>query len=387
MNSELEYILGIFNRRYGKPGIVVASPGRINILGEHVDYNDGYVLPAAINLYIWGAFAPSQDGQTHIFAANLGREVSFDISQVHSFDYNDWGAYIIGVIMEMQKRGAQPGNFNLVFGGNVPLGAGLSSSAALENCVAYGLNKLFDLGFDRRDLIFISQQAEHNYANVQCGIMDQFATMFGKEDNVIFLDTQTLDYQYLPIRMKEYEFVLVNSNVKHSLVGSEYNMRRQQCQQGLEIIKKHHGRIGSFRDIEPGSLDQIKPLFDPQVYKRVKYVVEEIYRTQKAREAIIKSDWQRLGALMTETHQGLRDLYEVSCKELDFLVDTAIRHEAVIGSRMMGGGFGGCTLNLVNRKGVDDFVDFITSQYSQHFTFKADIYRVKIVDGTHEVEA
>lgn len=385
MNDGLEHILWIFERRYGEPSMVVASPGRINIIGEHVDYNDGFVMPAAINYYIWGAFSPSPDGKTHIFAANLGREISFSMDEIKDYVYADWSAYIIGVIRELQDRGAEVHNFNLVFGGNIPIGSGLSSSAALENCIAYGLNRLFDLGFDRRELIFVSQKAEHNYARVQCGIMDQFASMFGRSDKAIFLDTRTLEHEYLPLDMEQWEFVLVNSNVKHSLVESEYNIRRQQCEQGLGLVKQNFPEVKSFRDITVDMLPDIEPLLSDIVFRRVRYVVEEIDRTKRAKQAITKGDWRLLGELLTQTHEGLRDLYEVSCQELDLLVDRALRHPAMAGCRLMGGGFGGCTINLVRRDGVEDFANYIAGEYSNHYTFHADVLRLEVVDGTTEV--
>lgn len=386
MDEGLEHILWVFEKQFGEPSIVIASPGRINIIGEHVDYNDGYVLPAAIDRYIWGAFGESTDGQTHIIAANLGREIHFSMSEIKDYVYSDWNAYIIGVIRELQEQGAQIRDFNLVFGGDIPIGSGLSSSAALENCVALGLNNLFDLGLDKKDLIFISQKAEHNFAQVECGIMDQFASMFGRKDNAIFLDTQSLDYQYLSLDMKEWEFVLIDSNVKHSLVGSEYNIRRQQCNNGLDIIKRHFPQVSSFRQVSPEILCDAEPLLDKTVFQRVRFVVEEISRTQKAKQAIEQGKWQELGQLLNQTHEGLRDLYQVSCHELDFLVDKATGHSGVVGSRMMGGGFGGCTINLVRRDQTQDFVEYITEEYYRKFTFQADVYKVKIVNGTAEVE-
>ncbi len=385
MDEVLEHILWLFGSRYGEPQLVIASPGRINIIGEHVDYNDGYVMPAAIDRYIWGAFSIS-NGETHIFAANLGREISFDINQVDTCDFSGWNAYVLGVIREMQRRGVGIRNFNLVFGGNIPIGSGLSSSAALENCIAYGLSSLFDLGFDRKDLIFISQKAEHNYAGVQCGIMDQFASMFGHRNNAIFLDTKTLEYEYLELDMKEWEFVLVNSNVKHSLVSSEYNKRREQCSEGLEIVKQHFRQVQSFRDITVDMLGDIEQLISDINFKRVKYVVEEIDRTQRAKDAIKQGKWQELGQLLTKTHEGLRDLYGVSCPELDLLVDKALQHPGVTGSRMMGGGFGGCTINLVRKDQIEDFSGYIIHEFYNNFTLHADVYRLEIVDGTGVVE-
>jgi galactokinase len=286
------------------------------------------------------------------------------------------------VVDQLQKRGYQLGGFNLVIDGDVPLGAGLSSSAAVECATAYALNHIYSLGAEKLELVKAAQLAEHTFAGVLCGIMDQFASMFGKKDHVIKLDCRSLHYEYVPLDLKGYRILLLNTNVKHSLASSEYNTRREQCEQGVAWIKKHYPHVNSLREATMQMLNEHVAGRDQVIYKRCKYVVEEIERLLTGCEDLKAGNLKALGEKMFRTHEGLSKEYEVSCKELDFLVQEVKGEASVLGARMMGGGFGGCTINLVKEEHIDALVEKISKDYKAAMDLELSAYVAQIEDGT-----
>lgn len=374
-----------FNDRFGSDPILIASPGRINIIGEHTDYNDGFVFPAAINKYILSAFAKNEEDITRIYSLDLDEMLEIDLKGIKKLKPGYWGNYVIGVVHELQKMNKKLQNFNLVFGGDIPIGAGLSSSAALENSVVFGLNTLFDLKLSKAEMIQISMQAEHNFAGVKCGIMDQFSSMMGKSNQAMLLNCEDLSFEYIPIEMKDYEILLINSNVKHSLADSAYNQRRKECNEGLKILQEIFPKLTSLSQTTMEQLLSVKDELPATVYNRCLYVIEENKRVVETKKALESEDWNKVGELLFESHYGLQYLYEVSCDELDFLVELTKENNATIGSRMMGGGFGGCTLNLIKNNEVANFTKIIAEKYISKFGHEVNFYSVNISDGTHIV--
>ena len=371
-----------FEKSFGsKPQKTVLSPGRINIIGEHIDYNDGYVLPAAIDKIICFAFEKSNSKKSKIIAIDLNEEFEIDLTEEISLSDVVWTNYIRGVIKQLQDNGFSFEGFNCVFSSNIPVGSGLSSSAALECGMIFGIAALFDLKIEKVDIALLGQKAEH-WVGINCGIMDQFSSVHGLENKVIKLDCNTLDFEYHNADFKDYSLILFDSNVKHSLFTSEYNTRRIECEQGLAIIKSHFPEVKIFRDCTEEQLLSIRDKMSDTVFKRVHYVVKEINRVIKACEALDKGNIELLGQLLFETHYGLSQEYEVSCAELDMLVDTAKADDSIIGSRLMGGGFGGCTINLI-KKGQENAVKRKYSNlYLDTFGIELKFYDVKISNGT-----
>ncbi|KIO50986.1 galactokinase [Flavobacterium hibernum] len=371
-----------FEKSFGsKPQKTVLSPGRINIIGEHIDYNDGYVLPAAIDKIICFAFEKNNSKKSKIIAIDLNEEFEIDLTEEITLSDVVWTNYIRGVIKQLQDNGFLFEGFNCVFSSNIPVGSGLSSSAALECGMIFGIAALFNLEIKKVDLALLGQKAEH-WVGINCGIMDQFSSVHGLENKVIKLDCNTLDFEYHNADFKDYSLILFDSNVKHSLFTSEYNTRRIECEQGLAIIKSHFPEVKSFRDCTEEQLLSIHDKMNETVFKRVHYVVKEINRVIKACEALDKGNIELLGQLLFETHYGLSQEYEVSCAELDMLVDTAKADDSIIGSRLMGGGFGGCTINLI-KKGQENAVKRKYSNlYLDTFGIELKFYDVKISNGT-----
>lgn len=363
--------------------LLVRSPGRVNIIGEHTDYNEGFVLPAAIDKAVYVAVDKRTDDQIILHSIDFKDKFEGRVTDVQRTEKH-WANYILGVAAQMLKRGHKIGGFNLVIDGDVPLGAGLSSSAAVECATAFALNELFGLGISRKELTSIAQKAEHEFAGVMCGIMDQFASMFGKKDHVIKLDCRTLDYEYEPLKMEGYKILLLNTNVKHSLASSEYNTRRQQCEEGVALVQKHHPEVKSLRDVTPEMLEQYVKGHE-ETYRRCKYVVEENIRLLEGCEDLKRGDIKALGQKMFRTHDGLSKEYNVSCPELDFLVDAVRNNPNVLGARMMGGGFGGCTINLVKEEAIDGLVAYLSKAYSQEMGKELTPYIAQTEDGTSVV--
>ena len=368
----------------GQP-LLVRAPGRINLIGEHTDYNDGFVMPAAIDKEILFAIAPATTPESKIFSLKYEDTYTLaDVNQPQRVDAPMWANYLLGVLGKLKEEGYTFKPFNLVFGGNVPLGAGLSSSAAMECGFAYAIDAMLGLNIDKQKLIRTAQWAEHNYVGVKCGIMDQFASMMGAEGKVIMLDCRSLEFEYFPLDLKDFAIVLCNTNVKHSLVDSEYNTRRQECEAGVQVFQRHDPKVKSLRDVSPALVEQFKPVLKGKIYDRCLYITQEIERVQQASLDLQRGHIFSFGKKMYETHDGLSRLYQVSCPELDFLVNHA-RTQGVIGARMMGGGFGGCTINIVANDQVDPFIRSATEAYEHQFSLRMDAYVVRIKGGVSTV--
>ena len=367
-----------------EPQHIFLSPGRINIIGEHIDYNDGFVLPAAINKYVCIAISKSNTSKCKIIAKDINEIFQFDINDTLVPNTDMWINYILGVVQQLKDRKLNFGGFNAVFSSTVPIGAGLSSSAAVECGFAYGLNTIFNLGLSKKEIALIGQKSEHTFVGVNCGIMDQFASVFGKKNQVIKLDCNTLDYEYHKADFNEYTLLLLDSCVKHTLLTSGYNDRRNEVEQGLEIIKKQFPNVKTYRDCSEEMILSLEKELTPIIFKRCLYVVKEIQRVQDAVEALENNNLVKLGALMTQTHHGLSKSYEVSCDELDFLVDVVSKNKDVLGSRMMGGGFGGCTINLIKKDIEKELVSNISKAYHTKFGIQLKNYKIKLSKGTTE---
>ena len=363
------------------PEKIVLSPGRINIIGEHIDYNDGYVLPAAIDKIICFAFEKNNSNTSKIIAIDLGDVFEIDLTTEMELTDNVWTNYLRGVINQLKINGFKLEGFNCVFSSNIPVGSGLSSSAALECGFLYGINELFNLNIKPIDIAQMGQKAEH-WVGINCGIMDQFSSVMGLENKVIKIDCMTLEFEYHDANFSDYSLVLFDSNVKHSLMTSAYNERRQQCEEGIAIIKKNFSTINSFRDCTESQVISLKDKMSANVFKRSLFAVKEIARVIKACEALDQGNIEVLGQLMYETHEGLSADYEVSCAELDFLVNTLKEEKSVIGSRLMGGGFGGCTINLIKKGEEETIKSKLSKLYLETFGRELKIYDVKISNGT-----
>ncbi|WP_192822150.1 galactokinase [Rufibacter sp. LB8] len=374
-------IVDKFKQFYRQEPIVVRSPGRVNLIGEHTDYNEGFVLPAAVNKEIYFAIAPNGTNTMRAHAFDLEETAEFDLNNVQRSEIG-WANYLLGVVAQLQKANYDVKGFDVVFGGNVPIGAGMSSSAAVECGLAYGLNYLFAFNIEKFTLVKMAQKAEHEYALVMCGIMDQFASMFGKHNHVVKLDCRSLEYEYFPFDLADYRIVLCDTQVKHSLASSAYNTRRQECETGVALLQKHYPEVHSLRDATLEMLQAHQAEFDPVVYNRCTYVVEENLRVEQACQDLANGDMVAFGQKMYASHHGLQHQYEVSCKELDFLVDEAKKSQEVLGGRMMGGGFGGCTINLVKLAGIGTFTAQMTEAYKAQFNIDLKTYVAQIENGT-----
>ena len=375
-----EKVTSYYKQAYGNTFEFVFSPGRINLIGEHTDYNEGFVFPAAIDKGIYAALGVGNGNKSNLHALDLNDTYSFSTSVIDTETGGSWKNYILGVVAEIAKTGRHVPNFNMVFSGDVPEGSGLSSSAALENSVVFGLNSLFNLGIPKKEMIYISQKAEHNYVGVKCGIMDQYASMFGQKNNALLLDCRTITSDPFFINFENYGLLLINTNVKHNLANSAYNDRRRVCENVAQLLK-----IQALRDATIADLTAIKSNLTEDDFKKVLYVVQENERVLKAAEALKRNDIRDFGRLMFETHEGLKNQYKVSCLELDFLVDMATEEPGVIGSRMMGGGFGGCTINIVHIDRKANFINETAKAYKNRFDKECSFYDVNIGNGTHLV--
>lgn len=371
----------VFNEKFGGEGTLYASAGRINLIGEHTDYNGGFVFPGAIDKVIMADIRPNGTDKVRVFSIDIDDYAEFGLREEDA-PSQGWARYVFGICREIIKRGGKVEDFDAVFAGNVPLGAGLSSSAALESCFAFALNDLFNENtIDKFELAKIGQSTEHNYCGVNCGIMDQFASVFGREGNLMRLDCRSMEYEYFPFHPEDYLLVLVDSRVKHELKDSPYNKRRESC----ERVAKRLG-LETLRDATMQMLKEIRTDITAEDYFRAKFVIEEKDRVLAVCDALNAGDYETVGKKMYETHRGLSDDYEVSCEELDFLNDIA-RECGVTGSRIMGGGFGGCTINLVKKDLHDAFVDKAVKEFEAKYDHKPMIYDVVISDGARKIEA
>ena len=363
------------------PTIIAQSPGRINIIGEHTDYNEGFVLPAAIDKKT--VVQLKKNGYADIcrfVANNVNQSFEFNLSSFERLE-SGWENYVMGVVSELQKLGAKFTGFDCEFEGNVPIGSGMSSSAALECSLAYGLNELFELGFDKWQLIKACQMAEHHFAGIKCGIMDQFASVMGAKNQVMLLDCRSLDFEYFPLDLGDYQLLLLNTNVSHALSDSEYNTRRNECNEGVAIFQKKSPNVKSLRDVTDEILNNCSSEMSERVFRRCRHVVSENNRVLAATDALKTKDFNQLGALIYQSHHSLQHDYEVSCKELDYLVNLSKSKDYILGSRMMGGGFGGCTINIIEKSQVDSFIDEASKSYKTQFGIDLTPYSVDIEDG------
>lgn len=381
---DLKLIQDKFKTLFSKNPLLVRSPGRINLIGEHTDYNEGFVLPAAIDKEIVLAVAKNDKSFCRLYSHDFQEMAEFSLQEIKPTK-TAWANYVVGVVDQFQKAGYQLDGFDCVFGGDIPIGAGLSSSAALECGTAFALSQLFELEIEKEQLIKFAQNAEHEFAGVQCGIMDQFASIMGKENQAIRLDCRSLSFSYFPINLQNYQLILCDTQVKHSLASTEYNTRRQECEAGVKVVQGKYPEVKSLRDVSLSMLNEVKEQLDPKVWKRCSYVIEENERLLSGCEMLEKGDIAGFGQKMYGSHDGLSDKYEVSCRELDFLVDFTWDIPFVVGARMMGGGFGGCTINLLEVEKTASFKETISKAFKEQFNVELKTYEVVITDGTRRV--
>jgi galactokinase len=372
-----------FNALFGKQPLLFAAPGRVNLIGEHTDYNDGFVLPGAIDKKMYVGISRNDTRQVNLFALQYEETATLSLDDLQPRE--DWATYLAGMLFHIQKDGHKLSGVDVVIGGDVPLGGGLSSSAALCSAFGFAINEVFSLGLTRMQLALLGQRTEHSFAGVKTGIMDQFASLHGKEDHVLKLDCRTMEYEYIPFKYPDYKIVLVNTMVKHSLASSEYNTRRQECEEGVAILKKHYPEIKALRDVSIDMLDKHKEELPEIVYRRCGYVINENNRLLKGCEALQNHDLPAFGQLMYQSHEGLSKDYEVSCPELDFLAAQAREMDYVAGARMMGGGFGGCTINLVRTDAVTKFTTLMQQRYENEFGITPEVYVMQIEDGAKKI--
>ena len=377
----LEKLQNKFDLNYSEHDLkVVFSPGRINLIGEHTDYNLGYVFPAAINKGILVAIKHTTKKYSSITAIDKEEMYDFSLDTIKPLKNGGWKNYVLGVIYELLKLNFKISNVEIAFTGNVPGGAGLSSSAALENGIVFSFNELFNLGLTLKEMIFISQRAEHNFVGVKCGIMDQYASMFGKKEKALLLNCKDLTSKLIDLNLKDHELVFINTNVKHNLAESQYNKRRLSCEKVASFFK-----VASLSDLPSSILKKNKEKLNIEDYRNARYVQKENKRVIKSVKAIAQNDFHRFGKLLFKSHKGLREKYQVSCEELDFLIDRVVEIPEVIGARMMGGGFGGCTLNLV-KKGAGNIFQNLLGAYERKFHIKPTVFSVEIGNGTYLVD-
>jgi galactokinase len=373
-----------FKSLFGNDYMVYTSPGRVNLIGEHTDYNGGFVFPGAIDKGIYAVINPNGTDKVRAYSLDYSQQAEFGMNEEDA-PQESWARYIFGVCREMKKRGFEPKGFDTVFVGDVPLGAGMSSSAALESTFANALNEIFNLNIDRFELARIGQSTEHNYCGVKCGIMDQFASVFGKKGHLMRLNCATMEFEYFPFNPEGYKVVLLDTVVKHELASSAYNKRRESCENACAHIKANHPEVNFLSDATMAMLDEVKAEISEEDYMRAVYVIGEKQRVLDVCAALEKGDYETVGDRMFGTHYGMSKEYEVSCEELDFLNDIA-KQCGVTGSRVMGGGFGGCTINLVKEDLYDNFITTAKKEYLAKYNREPKVYDVVISDGARRIK-
>jgi galactokinase len=372
-----------FFKHYKKRPSVFAAPGRVNLIGEHTDYNEGFVLPGAVDKRIYVAIAKNDENVLNVYANQYDQQLSFSLQNIQPV--KGWATYLLGIIFNLQQKGSSISGIDVMIDGDVPLGAGMSSSAAVCSAFGFALNEIFELGSSRMELALLGQKTEHNFAGVQCGIMDEFASLHGKAGHLMKLDCRSLEYEYIPFDFPDHKIVLVNTMVTHSLGSTEYNVRRKQCEEGIAILKKFYPGINSLRDVSIAQLDLHKKDLPEIIFKRCSFIVSENARVLQACGFLKKNDITSFGELMFVAHEGLSKWYEVSCAASDFLIDQAKKFDGVAGARQMGGGFGGCTINIVKSDAVKGFTEFIKNAYNKQFDKMPEIYITQIEDGAKKV--
>lgn len=374
-----------FKQQFGKDPLIAAAPGRVNLIGEHTDYNEGFVLPGAIDKRIYIGLAANMRQELNMYASQYQKKFSCPINDIQPV--KGWPTYLLGMFYYLQKEGHEMGGFDILVHGDVPVGAGMSSSAAMCSAFGLALNEWCGLKLDRMSLALLGQRTEHQFAGVQCGIMDEFASLHGKSGHLMKLDCRSLEYEYIPFDFPGYKIVLLNTMVSHSLSGSEYNMRRQQCEEGVSILKNHFPSILSLRDVSLDQLTAHKNELNDVVHRRCLFILEENERLLAGCNDLASGDIQSFGRKMFQTHEGLSTLYEVSCEESDFMVSQAQLQPGVVGSRQMGGGFGGCTINIVEEQKVESFTSRMQEIYQKKFNMHAETYTMQIEDGAKIISA
>ena len=362
--------------------LVIHSPGRINIIGGHTDYNNCFVLPTAIDKKIQFKFKRNGSLNTcNIYSNNFDASLTFELNSIRKSELQ-WENYVLGVINELLALTNKLKGFDCELDSDIPIGSGISSSAALECGLAFGLNELFNLNLSKIDIVKLSQRAEHLYVGTKCGIMDQFASVMSKKDHVILLDCESLDFRHVPMNIDPYKIVLLNTNVSHNLATGEYNIRREQCERGVKIMKEKYPNINSLRDVSLSRLAEFKEDLDAKVFERCLYIIEEQQRVLDSVKALENGSLNQLGENMYETHEGLTTLFKVSCNELDFLVDFSKNYDQILGARMMGGGFGGCTINIIHQDAIENFLQQVTEAYFKKFQIALTAFEVMPSEGT-----
>jgi galactokinase len=385
MNALVPVIANKFRGHFpGKP-LLVVSPGRVNLIGEHTDYNEGFVLPGATDKAVVFAVLPRADRLCHFVSHDFNQEFRCELGEFHRSPLR-WPDYPQGVVDQFLKAGHRVGGFNCVFGGDIPIGAGMSSSAAIEGGLAFAINVLFGLKLDSLALVKLAQKAENEFVGVRCGIMDQFINIHGREKSVLKLDCRSLEFERFPFEREDLRIVISDTLVRRELASSEYNVRRAQCEAGVNILRAHDPSILSLRDAALDLLGEHRAEFDPVVYRRCDYVVRENIRVGEASAALVRNDFAVFGGLMNRSHAGLRDDYEVSSAELNALVESAYRVPGVLGARMMGAGFGGCTISLVEAGAIEEFEAHVGREYEAEFGRAPKIHVIKVEAGTHAVD-
>jgi galactokinase len=370
-----------FQQYFGKENLIAAAPGRVNLIGEHTDYNKGFVLPGAIDRNIFLALAPNGSDRVNMEALEYRERFSFALDEMHPV--KGWPTYIMGMIYMIMPEKRLPYGFDFIVSGSIPVGAGMSSSAALCSACGIALNDIFQLGLSRMEIALAGQQTEHRFADVQCGIMDQFASLHGKAGHLLKLDCRNLEYEYIPFDFPDLRIVLVNSMVSHSLASSEYNLRRQECESGIEILRRYDVSIHSLRDVKPELLDMHRGQLGETIYKRSRFIVGENQRLLSGCDFLKSHNLDAFGKLMYASHEGLSHDYEVSCPESDFLVKSIRELPGVKGARQMGGGFGGCIISLVEKDATDFFISDIRKKYEEKFNRTPDCDITSINEGAH----
>ncbi|NET33450.1 MAG: galactokinase [Cyanothece sp. SIO1E1] len=383
-----ESIKSLFEHRFDSaPTYEIRACGRINIIGEHTDYNMGYVLPAAINKFIF--FAGATNGLDHcrVYAADIDEYDTIPLNGEFQKSSKLWVNYLLGILDQYRQQGVNLAGLDVVFGGNLPLGSGMSSSAALETGFATLVKTAFAVEIEKPEIARLAQRSSHQFVGVPCGIMDQFASLMGREKQLVLLDCRSLEYEYIPCDLGQYEIVLINSKISHDLSESAYEARVKECAEGVRVLQQFYPEVQSLRDASKAMVQKHEDELGPTVFKRCFYVTSENERLLQVCESLREGQVEAVGPLLFETHAGLRDLYEVSCEEVDFLVDFAVKHPAVIGSRIMGGGFGGCSINLVESARSEEFISSVKLAYQDAYQREAEAYQVDIVDGTDLVKS
>ncbi len=383
---DINHIRSQFSDRFGKKPVIVRAPGRINLIGEHTDYNDGFVMPAAIDKELIFGISKSGDRTCTLSALGYATEAQFNLDNCLPGEGSNWEQYFRAALTELAARNILvPEGFHLAFGGNIPIGAGLSSSAALCCGFIFALSELFELNLSRKEIALIAQTTEHRIG-LNCGIMDQYAVMFGKKDSFMCLDCRSLEFETYSTDLGEYDMVLINSKYEHELVGSAYNDRRKSCEKAVSVIANKKEKVKGLRDVDLKTLFAFQQEMDSITFTRAKFVVEEIDRVMQAKKALLANDIVELGRLLYETHKGLSEEYEVSNKEMDLLVSLTKSRPEILGARMMGGGFGGCTINIVKKENSRETIAEITRSYQAETGIEPEIYFVKANDGVNRIE-